>query len=66
MESFAGIAAALISFCRKTELPSCIKIAEALEGAEDLDAAAGCARIAGVKETYERLGRLRDPPRRTS
>jgi hypothetical protein len=61
MRSFAGIAATLISFCRNTKLPVYIRIAEALEGTEDLDAAAGCATITGVKETHERLGWLRDP-----
>ncbi len=40
MGSFAGIAATLIYFCRNTELPVYIKIAEALEGTEVLDAAA--------------------------
>ena len=61
MGSFAGLAAALISFCRNTELPVYIRIAEALEGTEDLDAAAESATITGVKETYGRLGWLRDP-----
>ncbi len=35
MGSFAGIDAALIIFCRNTELPAYIRIAEALEGTED-------------------------------
>ena len=44
-----------------TELPVYIKIVEALEGIEDMDAATGCATINGVKEAYERMGWLRDP-----
>ena len=61
MGSFAGIAASLISFCRNTELSVYIRIAEALEGMEDRDAAAECATITGVKETYGRLEWLRGP-----
>jgi hypothetical protein len=34
MRSFAGIVAALINFCRNTELQAYIRIAEALEGSE--------------------------------
>ena len=60
MGSFAGIAPALISFCKNTELPVYIRIAEALEGTEDMDAATGCATIKGVNEDYERMGWLRD------
>ena len=57
--SFAGIAAALISFCRNTEIPAYIRIAEALERTEDIDADTGCATIDGVKEAYERTEWLR-------
>jgi hypothetical protein len=35
MGSFAGISASLVSFCRSTELPVYIAIAEALEGMYD-------------------------------
>jgi hypothetical protein len=37
MGYFAGIATALISFCRNTELPVYITIAEALERTENPD-----------------------------
>ena len=59
--SFAGIAASLISFCRNTELPVYIKIAEALESTDNPDAGTGCATTNGVKEAYERMGELREP-----
>ena len=59
--SFAGIAAALISFRMNTELPVYTRIAEALEGTEDVDVSEECATITGVKEIYGRLGWLRDP-----
>ena len=36
MGSFAGISASLISFCKSTELPVYIAIAEALEGMDDV------------------------------
>jgi len=61
MGSFVGIAAALISLCRNTELPVYIRIAEALEETEDMDAATGCATIKGMKEAYKRMGWLRYP-----
>ncbi len=35
--SFAGISASLISFCRSTELPVYIAIAEALESTDDIE-----------------------------
>ena len=35
--SFAGISASLISFCRSTELPVYIAIAEALESMDDIE-----------------------------
>jgi hypothetical protein len=40
--SFAGIAAALISFCKKTELQVYIRIAEALETLGDPDTSPCC------------------------
>jgi hypothetical protein len=56
MGSFAAIAFALISFCRKTNLPVYIRIAEALE---ELDAphlaAPLCATVAKVKEVSDQL-----------
>ena len=39
--SFAGIATALISFCRKTELPFYIMFAKALERTKDPDVCTG-------------------------
>jgi len=59
--SFAGIAAALISFCKNTEIHAYIRIAEALERTEDMDADTGCATIEGVKEAYEKTEWLREP-----
>ena len=62
MGSFAGIAAALISFCRNTELPAYIRIAEALEGTEGEGAVESeCASVKGVKEAFERMEWLREP-----
>jgi hypothetical protein len=58
--SFAEIASALISFYKNTELPVYIRIAIALEGTDDMDAATGCATIKGLKQAYERMGRLGD------
>ena len=61
--SFAGIATALISFCRNTKLHGCIKIAKALERTEDPDpdADTGCSTTDGMKEAYERTGEMREP-----
>ena len=62
MGSFAGIAAALITFCRNTELPAYIRIAEALEGMEDEGVSNDdCATVKGVKQTFERSAWLREP-----
>jgi hypothetical protein len=62
MGSSAGIAAALIlSFCRSTELPVYIRIAEALERTEDMDADMGCATVEEMREAYERTEWLRVP-----
>jgi hypothetical protein len=59
--TFVGITAALITFCRSTELPVYIKIAEALEGMENVGVETRCATVAGVKEAYERTEWLREP-----
>ena len=59
--SFAGIAAALISFCRNIELPVYIRIAEALERIEDPDARTRCPTTKGVKAIYERMAEMREP-----
>jgi hypothetical protein len=61
--SFAGIATALISFCRNTELDVYIKIAEALERMDepDLDGGLECATIECVKGAYARMGELGEP-----
>jgi hypothetical protein len=62
MGSFAGIAAALISFCRNTELPAYIRIAEALEGTKGEGVGeCECATMKGVKEAFERMEWLREP-----
>ncbi len=61
MGSFAGIAAALISFYRSTELQVYTRIAKALERTEDMDADTGCVTVEGVKEAYERIEWLREP-----
>jgi hypothetical protein len=61
MGSFAGIATSLISFCRKTELPFYIRIAEALEALEDPDASPCCPTGEGVKVVHERLEAMREP-----
>jgi hypothetical protein len=61
--SFAGIASALISFNRNTELPAyIIKIVEALEGTESEEAEVGdCAIAREVKEAYARMDGRRNP-----
>jgi hypothetical protein len=62
LDSFAEIAAAFISFCRNTELPVYIRIAEALEGTkEDGGAELACATMKGVKEAFQRTEWLREP-----
>ncbi len=50
--SFAGIATALTSLCKSTELPVYIRIAEALKGTEGGVVDTGCATVKGVKEAY--------------
>ncbi len=59
--SFAGIAASLISFCKKTELPVYIRIAEALETLDDPEVGPCCPTVEGVKVANERLEALREP-----
>ena len=51
----------MISFCKNTELPVYIKIAEALERPEDPGVCTGCPTTDGVKEVYERMAELREP-----
>ena len=55
MGSLAGIAAALISFCKNTKLHAYIRIAEALEGTEGEGVESECATVKGVKEAFERM-----------
>jgi len=57
--SFAGIYASLISFCRNTELTVYIKIAEALETLDDLDAGQCCPIVDVVKEANEHIASLK-------
>ena len=56
MGSFAGIASALISFCRNTEMFAYIRIAEALEGTEGEGVVESeYATVEGVKEAFEKM-----------
>jgi hypothetical protein len=59
--SFAAIAAALISFCRKTELRVYIRIAEALESLDDPESEGACPTLRGVQEVMLRTETLREP-----
>jgi len=59
--SFAGIAAALIFFGKKTELSVYIRIAEALETMEDPDACPGCPTGEGMKAVNKRMEATREP-----
>jgi hypothetical protein len=53
---FAAIASALISFCRKTNLPVNIRIAEAMEEPDAPYLAVSlCATVAKVKEASDML-----------
>jgi len=62
MGSFVGIAAALISFYKVTELSAYIRIAEALEGTEGEGVVESeCAIVKGVKEAFEMMEWLREP-----
>ena len=58
--SFAGIAAALITFYKNTELSAYIKIAEALEGTEyEVVREDECETVKGVNDAFERTAWLR-------
>jgi hypothetical protein len=60
--SFAAIAAALVTFCRKTEQRVYIRIAEALESLEDeSQGCASCPTPNGIKEAMTRTTSLREP-----
>jgi len=59
--SFAGIAAFLISFCRKTELHIYIRIAEAQETLDDNVGSSRCNTVEGIKEVNDRISTLREP-----
>jgi hypothetical protein len=62
LKGIAGIAVALISFCRNTELHVYIRIAEALEGTkEDGGTESACATVKEVKEAFQRKEWLREP-----
>ncbi len=63
LESFAGIAAALIFFCKNTELDVYIRIAEALKRTDDPDpnVGTGCTTTDGDKAAYARTAELREP-----
>ena len=59
--SFAGISASLISFFSKAELPAYIKIAEAQEKLEELEAGSCCPTVDGLKEVNERMAAMMEP-----
>ena len=59
--SFAAIAAALISFCRKTEQRVYIRIAKALESLDDPENEGTCPTLRGVMEVMSRTENLREP-----
>ena len=59
--SFAGIAATLIAFCRKTKLPIYIKIVEAVEMLQDPAVGQCCMSMEGVKDASERMDEMREP-----
>ena len=61
MGSLAGIAASLIAFCKKPELPVYIRIAEALETLEDPVACQCCPSMEGVKDASEMMDTMREP-----
>jgi hypothetical protein len=58
---FAGVTAALISFCKKTELPVYIRIAEALETVDDKAGSHGCKTVEGITKVNNRISTLREP-----
>jgi hypothetical protein len=60
--SFAAIATALISFCRKTKLHVYIRIAEALESMDDeSQGSISCPTLERIKEAMDRTTTLREP-----
>jgi hypothetical protein len=59
--SFDAIAAALISFCRKTEQHVYIRIAEALESLDDPENEGTCPTLRGVKAAMSRTEDLKEP-----
>ena len=59
--SFAAIAAALISFCTKTEQQVYIRIAEALESLDDPEGGIACPTLERVKKAMTRTEALREP-----
>ena len=74
--SFAGIAASLIAFCRKTELPVYISIAQALEALDDATVLLEeetppspehpCATLEAIKAAAVRCTTSLSPPRTAS
>jgi len=54
LESFAEIAASLISFCRKTEEQAYIRIAKALELMDDPEGGSCCPTLEGVREAINK------------
>jgi hypothetical protein len=59
--SFAEIAASLISFCKKTEMTAYIRIAEAPETLDGLDAGFCCPTVDGLREAIERMAAVKEP-----
>jgi hypothetical protein len=59
--SFAAIAAALITFCTKTEQRVYTRIPEAPESLDDPEGGVTCPTLEGVKEAMNKIEPLREP-----